>query len=231
MGTTAKDGEAPAPPETLLPRPRVLGPANGAAVNHSNPLFRWDPVVGSLSYRVEVCGDSACDRLLVQAETEETMWRPDVGLPQGDLHWRVRAVAASGLDGYPSSATLLRQESAPDALDLAAPAVVVAVDLEGSVESGQSVVLGPRGRLRWFAHDDCSGVAAVFMSLDDGAWVEVAGEFLVLPERDAAGGISPTIQVSLRAVDRAGRESAPSAFTVVWADRSGEAPRVLGEIP
>ena len=104
MGTAAEAGKPPKPPEKLLPAPAPIHPAKGAAYEHSNPLFTWAPVEGAAGYVVEVCRDASCGQIVDRATgLNETSWTPR-GLPLGELHWRVTAQGASGLDGFPSAA-------------------------------------------------------------------------------------------------------------------------------
>jgi hypothetical protein len=103
-GTSAVEGRPPSPAERLLPAPTPLGPAEGAAFDHANPLFSWSEVPGAASYTVEVCRDAACGELVERAtRIPGARWTVD-GLPVGTFHWRVMAVSASGLDGYSSPA-------------------------------------------------------------------------------------------------------------------------------
>jgi hypothetical protein len=105
MGTSARDGRAPSPPEALLPAPEALGPSEDAAFDHANPRFSWTSVPGAAAYTVEVCRDAACGELVERATgITGTRWDAD-GLPLGRFHWRVMAVSATGLDGYASPAT------------------------------------------------------------------------------------------------------------------------------
>jgi len=102
MGTAAEAGQPPKAPEKLLPPPAPIHPAKGATYEHSNPLFTWAPVSGAAAYVVEVCRDAACGQIVDRATgLSETSWTPR-GLPLGELHWRVTAQGASGLDGFPS---------------------------------------------------------------------------------------------------------------------------------
>lgn len=103
MGTAADAGKPPKAPEKLLPPPATLHPANGASYEHSNPLFTWEPVGGAAGYVVEVCRDVACGQIVARAAgVAATSWTPR-GLPLGELHWRVTAQGASGLDGFSSA--------------------------------------------------------------------------------------------------------------------------------
>lgn len=111
MGTSVPKGGRPLPPEPLLPAPRVLAPAPGTAYGQSNPRLSWRPLAGAAAYTVEVCVDAACGQLVDRASgISATSWAPD-GLPLGDLYFRVSAVSASGLDGFPSRAVPFRIES------------------------------------------------------------------------------------------------------------------------
>lgn len=107
MGTSVAAEGPPSPPEPLLPAPRLADPAPGAERACADPVLAWEPVAGAASYTVEVCRDSGCGEL-VERRTGETaiQWRP-AALPVTELHWRVTARSASGLDGYPSEAARL----------------------------------------------------------------------------------------------------------------------------
>ena len=111
MGAAAEAGQPPKPPEKLLPAPAPIHPAKGAAYEHSNPLFVWEPVAGAAGYVVEVCRDVACGQIVDRATgLAETSWTPR-GLPLGQLHWRVTAQGASGLDGFPSAPVTFKVRS------------------------------------------------------------------------------------------------------------------------
>jgi hypothetical protein len=102
MGTAAEAGKPPQAPEKLLPPPAPLHPMKGAAYEHSNPLFTWAAVEGAALYVVEVCRDAACGQIVDRVTgLSQTSWTPR-SLPLGELHWRVTAQGASGLDGFPS---------------------------------------------------------------------------------------------------------------------------------
>ncbi len=104
MGSSVPEGKAPKPPEKLLPAPADLEPAAGSGLATPRPAFRWAPVEGARDYTLEVCRDPSCGALLERVvELAEASWQP-AGLPVEKLYWRVTAVSASGLDGYPSDA-------------------------------------------------------------------------------------------------------------------------------
>jgi len=102
MGTAVPRDAPPSPPEPLLPAPSTLAPAAGSSWRFPDPEFRWQSVAGAASYTVEVCRDRGCAALVERAPGVTTGgWRP-AGLPVDAFFWRVTAVSASGLDGYPS---------------------------------------------------------------------------------------------------------------------------------
>ena len=119
QGTAVPKGGAPRPAETLLEAPRPTLPAPEARFDHANPRFAWSPVRGARSYAVEVCRDTGCGELVERAAgLSRPQWTP-AGLPVGQLYWRVMAVSASGLDGFPSTpqvvsiSTLWRRATQP----------------------------------------------------------------------------------------------------------------------
>lgn len=109
-GTTVRPDAPPTPAEPLLPAPELVSPPDnlefgGAALR---PLLRWRPVEGASGYVVEICSDRACGALVERATgvsgTEYRLRAPLRALAR----WRVTAVSASGLDGYPSVSRVLR---------------------------------------------------------------------------------------------------------------------------
>ncbi len=192
MGTSVPEGGVPAPPEKLLARPTLVGPGRAEVLSYRNPRFQWRPVPGATRYTVEVCRDAACSGLVTrQAEIEATVWQPEGALPDGTLHWRVTAVAPSGLDGYPSGTRAVQVKTpcegdSTDALgdgclDLAAPTVVATRVGLGSTRDDGTLVLGAVGGVRLHAHDDASGAATVRYRWDGGAWATWRGRDLRPP--------------------------------------------------
>ncbi len=202
MGTSVTAGEAPKPPEPLLPAAALESPPEASQWNFANPHFAWQPVPGAASYNFEVCRDSACTQLVGRtSELKTPSFQPVTGLPRGLLFWRVQAVAPSGLDGYSSKPRSLHILS--ENVDLEPPLLAVAVVGAGDVRPDGVVLLGPGGALRWAARDDASGVAAVRYRWADAAWQLVAGADIAAP----AGEGEPVLHVlQLAAVDHLGRQ-------------------------
>jgi len=95
---------APLPPELATKPGTLLGPAApaefavvspvGAIVYPDRPEFRWSPLPGVASYRVEVY-DSDFQLVVRSASTGETSWTPAQPLARGKIYrWQV--VAAKG---------------------------------------------------------------------------------------------------------------------------------------
>ena len=104
MGTVVPADGPPGTPERLLPAPRPVAPRSGEQFSFNNPTFAWSAVEGAVAYELEICRDPQCGTLIDKIGGLTTpSSRPEV-LPTGDLYWRVRALSASGLDGYPSRA-------------------------------------------------------------------------------------------------------------------------------
>ncbi|MEO8503653.1 MAG: LysM peptidoglycan-binding domain-containing protein [Acidobacteriota bacterium] len=99
-GTAVPPHGAPMPPEALLAAAAILEPASGAALTCASPLVRWSPVVGAVSYVVEICQDANCATLIDRATgVAGAQWRAPALVP-GSYFARVTARSANGLDGY-----------------------------------------------------------------------------------------------------------------------------------
>ena len=222
MGTAVPESGPPKPPEKLLPAPALRSPARGASVGWSNPVLAWAPVPGAVSYTVEVFRDREAARLAFRtAGLSNTSLRTDP-LPDGELFWRVTAVASSGLDGYPSrcrSITVTR----PDP-DLEPPVVVLAAG-PGAAPAGDTGFEAVDGAsILPAAMDDVSGVATVRYRWDGGTWRRWTGDPLAVP------GAGPHHLLEVEAVDRSGRMGGP--WRAVIHERSGrpEPPAVHGGV-
>ncbi len=124
-GTTVPPQAAPGPAEPLLPAPTGLSPGPGQELEVDDPALSWNAVPGAAHYLVESCRDAACGAVLERQSgltaTSTRLASPDLGA----LYWRVTAVAASGLDGFPSPIQPLQAVAAlplpPPVVRLAAP--------------------------------------------------------------------------------------------------------------
>lgn len=106
-GTSVAPKAKPGPVEALLPAPGLLRPADGEELEQGAPQFSWTAVPGAARYTVEVCRDRDCGAVVVRdpaVAASPLELAVEGGLPAGELFWRVTAVAASGLDGFPSTA-------------------------------------------------------------------------------------------------------------------------------
>jgi hypothetical protein len=92
------------------PKPiRLLAaPDIGDGLRHAErPLIRLDAaeVPGAHAYRFQVASDPQFRQVLLEATTREPHLRT-AALPDGDLHWRVRAQDAQGLEGLDAAGRL-----------------------------------------------------------------------------------------------------------------------------
>ncbi len=179
MGSSVPEGEAPKPPEKLLPAPADLGPAAGSGLATPRPAFSWAPVEGARDYTLEICRDARCGVLVERVVgLSEPSWKP-AGLPVEKFYWRVTAVAASGLDGYPSDASGFEILSAVE--DTEAPEVKISfIGPQLAPRSGlnDKWILGPGMEIEVEVTEDGSGVAEWTPSIDG---EEVAVEALKGP--------------------------------------------------
>lgn len=95
---------------TARPQPRSLlaAPDIGDGRRHvEHPLVKLGvgEVPGAQGYRFQVASDPRFQQMLLEASTTEPLLRTSV-LPDGELHWRVRAQDAQGLEGRDAAGQL-----------------------------------------------------------------------------------------------------------------------------
>jgi RHS repeat-associated protein len=81
-----------------IPAP-LLTPLAPDPTNQLRPTLTWESVPGAAAYEIEISTDPAFGSTVVQVEATETSFTPANDLPEGALHWRVRAVDSKGLPG------------------------------------------------------------------------------------------------------------------------------------
>ena len=198
MGSSVPKGEAPKPPEKLLPAPADLAPVAGSELATPRPAFRWAPVEGAAGYTLEICRDPRCGALLERVtELTETSWKP-AGLPVAKLYWRVTALSRSGLDGYPSEASGF--EILTDVLDTAPPEITVGFTgprLAPRSGLNDRWIVGPGMTIEIEVEDAGSGVREWTPAIDgdpvapealDGPWTRGEHEIRVI-STDRAGNV------------------------------------------
>jgi hypothetical protein len=205
MGTSVEQGEPPAPPETLLPAPSGLHPESGTRLTFNNLELAWQPVEGAASYTIELCRDAECG-LLVERRVglTEAVWAPEAPSP-GDYFWRVTAVAASGLDGYPSPGASLAVLGGPDRVGPTGRLIVGGRQLR----YGERLVVDENVRIEPLLEDAQSGVAS---------WQPVIDGVEASRDRWAGPWPDGTYQLAVRAIDRAGNESVIAADEEIVVD-------------
>lgn len=207
MGSAVKSGQAPSPPEKLLPSATGLVPESASEWAHRRPEFRWQPVSGAVSYTVEVCQDPRCASLLARdTGLTTTSWTPSSDLPFAGLYWRVTATSASGLDGYPSGATNFHVVDKP--ADTEAPTMTYRFE-DPKANINEQVVVGPGFSLEIETEDRLSGIES-WHPVIDGAKKTAA---------DLAGPWSTgEHQVVVVAVDKAGNEMTSEPIEFIFDD-------------
>lgn len=203
MGTQMEDGAPPAPPEKLLPAPRLVSPEPASAWPIANPPFVWEPVAGAAGYVLELFHDAECGRLAAHHPgLAAPPFRPPE-LPAGTYHWRVTAVSPSGLDGYPSATSELSVVAGVDA-----DAPELAVELEGArAEWEGRLFVGVGARWRVAAADAGTGVERLWAVFDgeERAVEEVTGPWETGPH-----------EIEFAARDRAGNETRSGVVAFVY---------------
>jgi hypothetical protein len=80
------------------------------------PVLSWARVSGAAEYEVQLDDESSFGSPFVALTTTNRRATPTVNLPQGDLWWRVRGVATSGVKGSWAVATFTSTAYAPPTL-------------------------------------------------------------------------------------------------------------------
>jgi len=213
MGTRVPDAGPPLPPEKLLAAPTLEQPA--ISWNYSNGIVRWQPVVAAASYVLTVCADPECAQIRQRRSVEASVLKLQLEpLPEGLSHWRVHAVSANGLDGYPSQ---LGSITVTDARPDTQGPMLTLRPVDGFVEAADgSLRLGPQAELAPVAFDEQSGLQRIEIETN-GEWQPVQGERIKLRDVGPDG-------FRLRAIDnldqaspvlhyRLGRESEAAPIT------------------
>ena len=102
MGTIAKSGEAPSPPEKLLEATELSADNPQTAILGENPVVQWDALDGAAIYKLELCKNATCSQVFRSENGLTDIKRTLSDLPLGISYWRVSGISASGLDGFAS---------------------------------------------------------------------------------------------------------------------------------
>ena len=215
MGSSAKQGEAPSPPEELLPAPELVQPAEDARLATPRPGFSWVAVPGAQDYTLEICRDAACGALERRVTGwTETEWKPAGNLPLEKLFWRVTARSPSGLDGYPSDSRVF--EITSDQEDSTPPSVAFKVDgthLAPRYGINRHWVLGRGALFEAQADDGESGLER---------WIPLLDGEEVSPQAWSSGPWETGVEheASFIAVDRADNRAELEPVPFIFDDQS-----------
>jgi len=103
MGTIAKSGEAPSPPEKLLEAPIINDSNPTETYIDSDITIAWEPLEGAENYKLLLCKDSNCNQVssTITNLNENSFSLKNLSL--GTIYWKVSGISPSGLDGFASS--------------------------------------------------------------------------------------------------------------------------------
>jgi hypothetical protein len=204
MGTAVPESGPPAPPEKLLVAPAGLEPPSGADLEIGRDRFRWQPDPAAVTYTFELCSDPQCDQLLLRRAGLEGASFDASQVEIGRYFWRVTAVSASGLDGYPSVTRSVKV--VPMVVDTRAPSGTLELD-GASVTRAGTTYWGPALEVRLEVEDDATGV--------DSLAARVNGSDVAL-SRLTEPWASGEYEVEVTARDGAGNEAVigPAVFAV-----------------
>lgn len=176
MGTRVPASGPPAAPEKLLAAPQL--DKTDLHWNYSNGILAWTSVAGARSYTLELCGDRACEQLVLR---RSAISGTDLQLqPQqpGNYYFRVSALSASGLDGYFSKPGTLEISDAK--ADLEGPMIVVKPGHGFFVGLDGKSIAGASSSLEVAASDERSGLASLQWRYGDEAFRPLVGNTLKL---------------------------------------------------
>jgi hypothetical protein len=218
-GSTVAPQGPPTPAEALLPAPRLAEPATGGELGRDDPRIEWSAVAGAASYVVELCLDADCGSVVERQRVVATSTRLTEPLTASAAFVRVTAVAASGLDGFPSPAAPV---SIVDSVRPPIPTLVLLDSDNQPIGAGHCLPAPPQLQVRAL---DARGQPLPWTLALDG----VAGE----PEAVAALTSTGPHELAVTAVDARGRtaSSAPATFLLDLSPPVVTLPPVEGHPP
>ena len=181
MGLTIKRGQTPGTPVPLLPAPAMTkdwGSTVGTA--DQTVLLDWRSTgeAREEAFRVEVAGDEAFQKILINERTRDPSWTT-VALKDGNYFWRVCAIDGQGLEGTWSK---------PAAFSVARN-LEIKTEVAGHLHTangvtyalpGVSIVATPARDDTSVEHLEASVNRAAFAAMDEGTLVlRDAGTYLV----------------------------------------------------
>jgi hypothetical protein len=197
-GTQVAPRQTPGPVEALLAAPAPVAPGDGAELERDAARLSWNAVSGAASYQVEVCADPGCGALLERAQGLAATHYALADTTPDRVYWRVTAISASGLDGFPSAA---RSARLVESIAPAAPVLSLLAPGGAELAAGGCVASPPAVAVR--AQDRRGGELA-WTLLVDGQPSDAAGLAAL------AGGLGRH-RVAARASDARGRTATSEA--------------------
>lgn len=139
-GTVVRTGEAPNPPQPVLPPPALQAPADDAVTFDAEITLEWTAVPDAAGYWLEIANDQSFARMV---DTRWGLAEPRFaasGLDVGTYYWRVYALDAFGLPGTRSEASRfnVRVDTTPPYIAILEPAEDAIVRASLLTVTGQS---------------------------------------------------------------------------------------------
>ncbi len=138
-------------PAYALDAPTLLAPDNGVTTTVTDtpplgiPEFKWAPITGATSYRIQISADIGFTTQVVNTTTPNTSYTPNAAnvFPDGTWYWRVRVEAPTPVSDYSSIWSFTKQWASTDnAPDLQSPEAFATVDFYDSPLFSWSAVTG-----------------------------------------------------------------------------------------
>lgn len=98
-----------------------LSPIGGVLINDSTPEFSWTSGIGATRYEFVLAKDQDFTSPILQAETTQRSYTPDVALADGSYWWRVAAYKGEKFLGWSEAASFTIDTVPPEAPKLIEP--------------------------------------------------------------------------------------------------------------
>ncbi|MFW5469224.1 hypothetical protein ACOCJ4_04175 [Knoellia sp. CPCC 206435] len=214
---------------SLLP---VFGAAAQAAVaaptglstsggGSATPTLQWQRVNSATKYDVEVSASSSFAPTLFVKSTTNRMIVPTVVLPEGTVHWRVRAADASGTSGWSSATYSVTPPKAPRPLG---PTNTVTTVLEQPSFPPLLSWEGVAGATGYQVEVDATAEGATGADFVDASNYTTKSTSFVVPDPKADGTYFWRVRAQLS-------NGLYTAFSTAWRYKIGPLRKVLNVTP
>jgi hypothetical protein len=210
---------AQAVPNTPLPTPQLLAPANGASVA-SVPAFAWAPVQGVDHYEFQLAADAGFNSPVLgrgndSFSTSNTRATVLKTFPNGNYYWRVRSVTADG-SVSPWSPGRMFRKSWTGAASLQSPAAGASLSFgSDALKLNWSAVAGASNYLVQLASDPSLGSLVYHDDTDPNGIPKLQANNLAIPGALATGSYYWNV-IPVDAEGNRGVASPVASFSWAW---------------